>query len=243
MAESDQSVDYEGFKGAGGPNAPPPQKPGTNPTRKRLILLVLSPIVVIIVLIVFSSLFAAQGILFAHIIGALWAGFTIAIYDWIIESYAYVKGLWFCYGGYQKIGIIDFKHVPIDMVLGFIGTGFSLTIISYFPQLFRFWGWTFPLLSNFSLDFIGVIVLLVVMSLFGAFADFRSKRSGIWMNGPTWSYWKCAFYAWLPLLSSGIIIDRLILLTWKIPTLLTLILTAPFLVETVIIIYLIKKVL
>ncbi len=243
MSESAHTIDYEGFKGAGSPKTPPPQKAGTNPTRERTILLILAPVLIIVVLFLFGSLFKAEGTFSAHIVGALWAGLTIALYDWIIEAYAYVKGLWFCYGGYQKIGKVDFKHVPIDMVIGFILIGFSLTIVSYFPQLFRFWGWNFGPLSNPALDLIGIIILLVAISLFGAFADFRSKRTGVWMNGPTWSYWKCAFYAWLPLLSSGIVVDRLILLAWGNSAFLLITLFTPLLIETVIIIYLVKKIL
>jgi len=143
MANSDQAVDYKGFKGAGEPKAPPPQKPDTTPTKVRLVLLVASPIEVAITFLLFSSCFTATGLLWAHIIGAICAGITIALYDWIVEAYAYVKGLWFCYGGYQKIGKLDFKHVPIDMVLSFVATGFCLALVSYFPELFRYWGWNF----------------------------------------------------------------------------------------------------
>ncbi|MFX1298750.1 MAG: hypothetical protein ACFFD2_28310, partial [Promethearchaeota archaeon] len=194
MAESDQTVDYEGFKGAGGPRTPPPQKPNTNPTRERLILLAISPILIAIVLIIFSFPFNAEGTFIPHIIGALCAGITIAISDWIIEAYAYVKGLWFCYGGYQKVRNFDFKHVPIDMVFSFIGTGFCLAFVSYFPQLFRFLGWDFWIISNPNFDLLGALIIILGMSLFGALGDFRSKRTGVWMNGPNWSYWKCAFY-------------------------------------------------
>ena len=52
----------------------------------------------------------------------------------------------------------------------------------------------------------------------GAYADFQSKKQGIWMNDPTWTYWKCALYAWFPLLTSGILVDRsfFLLLTFKL---------------------------
>jgi len=243
MSEGDQSVDYKGFKGAGGPSAPPPQKPNTNPTRARLLLLIASPIEVAIIFIVFSFPFTAAGMLIAHIIGGLCAGITIAIYDWIVEAYAYVKGLWFCYGGYQKIGKLDFRHVPIDMVISFVVTGFCLAFISYFPELFRYWGWNFWPISDSSLDLWLIPGLLVLLALFGAFGDFRTKRSGVWMNGPSWSYWKCAFFAWLPLLTSGIIFDRLVLLTWTNPILLAFTIITLFLILTIIIIILVKKVL
>jgi hypothetical protein len=243
MVNSDQSIDYDGFKGAGEPNAPPPQKPNTNPTRVRLLLLIVSPIEIAITLLLFSSSFTAAGLLLAHIIGALCSGITIAIYDWIIEAYAYVKGLWFCYGGYQKIGRLDFKHVPFDMVLSFIATGFCYAFISYFPELFRYWGWNFWPISDPSLDLWLVPGLVVLLAIFGALGDFRTKRSGVWMNGPTWFYWKCAFLAWLPLLTSGILVDRLVLLTWTNPLFLfttILIIAAIFAVVTI---YLVKKVL
>ncbi len=240
MSESDQSIDYEGFKGAGGPRAPPPQKPNTNPTRNRMILLIVAPILSAIVLIIFSSTFKEAGTLVPHVVGALCAGLTIAIYDWIIEAYAHVKGLWFCYGGYPKIGRFDFRHVPIDMVLGFIGTGFSLAIFSYYPQLIRHWGWNFWPISNPNIDIWLVPGLLVIASLVGAWGDFFSKRLGLWMNGPTWSYWKCAFLGWLPLLTSGICVDRLIMLLWTNPIGLALSILIPFLTLGIIII-LLKK--
>ncbi len=241
MTEANQSVDYEGFKGAGGPNAPPSQKPNTNPTRSRLLLLILSPIEVAITYILFSFWFAASGALLSHVIGALCAGLTLAIYDWIIEAWAYVKGFWFCYGGYQKIGRLDFKHIPFDMLISFVGTGFCLAFVSYFPELFRFWGWNFWPISNPSLDLWLIPGLLVILALFGAFGDFRSKRAGVWMNGPTWSYWKCAFLAWLPLLTSGVIVDRLILLTWANPIFLALTVLTIFLILTIFVIVVIKK--
>ena len=234
-------MDYEGFKGAGGPSAPPPQKPNTNPTRSRLLLLIASPIEVAITLILFSLPFTTNGMFIAHIIGGIGAGLTIAFYDWIIEAYAYVKGLWFCYGGYQKIDKLDFKHVPIDMVISFVATGFCLAFVSYFPELFRYWGWNFWPISDPALDLWLIPGLLVLLALFGAFGDFRTKRSGVWMNGPSWSYWQCAFFAWLPLLSSGFVFDRLILLTWTNPILLSLTIISVFLILAIILIILVKK--
>ncbi|NVM53855.1 MAG: hypothetical protein HWN66_09150 [Candidatus Helarchaeota archaeon] len=244
MSQSDQAIDYEGFKGAGGPGAPPPQKPNTNPTRGRILLLLIgAPLLVAIPLIIFAFPFNAAGTLIPHIIGALCAGITIAIYDWIIEAYAHVKGLWFCYGGYQKVGRLDFKHVPIDMVFSFIGNGFALALSSYFPELVRYWGWSFWPISNPNLDIWLVPGLLVLVSLGSALGDFRSKRLGIWMNGPTWTYWKCAFYAWLPLLTSGIVVDRFIIYFWTNPLGLALSILIPFLTLGIIVVILIKKVL
>jgi hypothetical protein len=241
MPEANQAIDYEGFKGAGGPGAPPPQKPNSNPTRSRLLLLITSPLMVIIAIILFSSPF--NGTLFPHIISGLCAGLTIAIYDWIIEAYAYQKGLWFCYGGYQKVGKLDFKHVPIDMIISFIGTGFTLAFVSYFPELLRNWGWSFWPISVSALDIWLVPGLLVLVALGGAFGDFFTKRSGVWMNGPTWRYWKCAFLAWLPLLTSGIVVDRLILHFWTTPIGLTVIILTVFLTLTIISLILVKKIL
>ncbi len=221
MPEIDDSI-YEGFRGAGAPNAPPPQKPDTNPTRARLMMFFLTPILAVIAFIVFNGPFTLAETLIPHIFGALCAGLTIAIYDWIIEAYAYKKGLWFCYGGIQKIGKIDFKHVPIEMIISFVGTGFGVAFLSYYPELLRYWGWNFWPLTNPALDIWLVPGLIVLLALFGAFGDFQTKRMGVWMNGPTWSYWKCALCAWFPLLSSGIIVDRLIMLTWINPILLIL---------------------
>ena len=223
MLEGDKSIDYEGFKGAGAPNAPPPQKPNTNPTRARMYLLLLSPLLVAAAYIIFNRPFSSAGTLIPHIISALCAGFTLAILDWIIEAYAHVKGLWFCYGGYQKLGKIDFKHVPFEMLISFIGTGFAVAFISYYPELLRYWGWNFWPIIDPSLDIWLAPGLIAIIALIGAFGDFQTKRMGVWMNGPSWTYWKCAFYAWFPLLSTGIIVDRLILITWTNP--LSLILT------------------
>ena len=57
MSNNNTSIDYKGFKGAGSHNAPPPQKPNTNPTRIRLLLLLLAPILMSIVMIIFGPLF------------------------------------------------------------------------------------------------------------------------------------------------------------------------------------------
>ncbi len=243
MSESDHSIDYEGFKGAGGPRAPPPQKPNTNPTKGRIYSLNMSLIGTIIIFFVCFTTFKASGTLLAHIISALCAGLAIAIWDFNIESYAYVKGLWFCYGGYQKIGRLDFKHVPIEMVLGFIAIGFSFAFVSYWPELFRSWGWNFWPISNPNLDIWSLPGFIVIMGMLGAYGDFLTKRSGIWMNGPTWSYWKCAFFAWVPGLSLGIIVDRLIFYLWSNPIGLTLAILIPFLILIIVAMYLIRKVL
>lgn len=201
------------------------------------------PVVVTIALLIFSGPFVAAGTFVPHIISALCAGFYIAIYDWIIEAYAHEKGLWFCYGGYQKVKGIDFKHVPIDMVIGFVGVGFIVAFVTYVPELLRSWGWDFWPINNPELDVWLVPGFLVLFSLAAAFVDFRSKRSGVWMNGPTWYYWKCAFYAWLPMMATGIVVDRLVFLTWANPLLLSIAIIIPFLIETIVVIWLVKRVL
>jgi len=208
MSESDEI--YTTYKGAGGPGAPPPQRPGTDPTKQRIRSLLVSAIVIPIIFIFFGPLFFLSGTLIAHIISALCGGITIAILDWIIEAYAYKKGLWFCYGGYQKIGNVDFKHVPFEMLVGFVLGGFTVSFLSYYPQLLRFWGFDIIPIDRIILDLIAVVILLVVLSLFGSFSDFNAKKQGVWMNGPTWTYWKCAFYAWLPGLALGVVIDHVI---------------------------------
>lgn len=208
MSESDEI--YTTYKGAGGPGDPPPQKIGTDPTKERILFVVANAIVILIAFIIFGPLFFVSGTLIAHIISALCGGITIAIWDWIIEAYAYKKGLWFCYGGYQKIGKVDFKHVPFDMLVGFVLYGFTVSFLSYFPALFRFWGFDIIPINYIILDTLAIAILLVALSLFGSYADFDSKKRGIWMNGPTWTYWKCAFYAWLPLLTLGVVVDHVL---------------------------------
>jgi len=208
MSESDEI--YTTYKGAGGPGAPPPQRPGTDPTKERIRVVIIFAILVPIAFIFFGPMFFLSGTLLQHIISALCGGVIIAIWDWAIEAYAHKKGLWFCYGGYDKVGKVDFKHVPFDMLVFFVFYGFILSFVSYFPALFRFWGFDIIPINYVILDTIAIAVLLVALSLFGSFADFNSKKQGVWMNGPTWTYWKCAFYAWLPLLASGVIIDHLI---------------------------------
>jgi hypothetical protein len=242
MSEVKKSIDYKGFKGAGAPNAPPPQKPNTNPTRARLLMLIFTPILVVIAYSIFSKPFLLTDTLISHIIGALCTGFTLTIMDWIIEAYAHKKGLWFCYGGFQKIGKIDFKHVPFEMLISFVGMGFGVAFITYYPELFRYWGWDFWPISNPNLDIWLVPGLIAIVALIGAFGDFQTKRMGVWMNGPTWSYWKCAFYAWFPLLSIGIIVDRLIMLTWTNPLILFLTIITIFIILITITILVARKV-
>ena len=243
MSESGQPVDYEGYKGAGGPRAPPPQKPNTNPTRGRMFNFIMSLIEMMIVVFVFFNVFNAAGNLVPHLVAALCSGIALAILDFNLESYAYVRGLWFCYGGYQKIGRLNFKYVPFEMVLGFISTGFIWAFCSYWPVLLRSWGVNFWPISDPSLDIWYLPAYIVIFAMLGALADFRSKRSGMWMNGPTWSYWKCAFYVWVPGLTIGIVVDRLIFTFWTNPLGLTLSILIPFLILTITAIYLIKKVL
>ncbi|MHA1301632.1 MAG: hypothetical protein ACTSO9_19600 [Candidatus Helarchaeota archaeon] len=147
-----------------------------------------------------------------EIIAASIAGVFTAVYDWSIEAYAYKKGLWFCHGGIQKIElgdkVIDFKHVPIDMVISFWFFGFMYSILATFPDrnrtLYHFI--SDPALTNPALDFVWIAILCVIMATLGAIFDFHSKRSGVWENGKTWTFWKCAYYAWLSLIGFTVII-------------------------------------
>jgi len=148
---------------------------------------------------------------FENIIGGIITGITISVYDFIIEYYAYKHGLWYCYGGFQKIGKYDL-HVPIDMsILFFIG-GFTLALFSTFPNYLRE---TFfveiLLLLNPYLDILWILISLIIISLIGALVDFSSKKFGVWKNGETWTYWKCAFFAWFPLLTFPVLLNYLIL--------------------------------
>ena len=175
-----------------------------NPTTFRLT----SFIPIVIILIILWIIFKPN---FKMIIGGILAGSIISIHDFIIEYYAFKKGLWYCYGGFQKIGKYNL-HVPIDMsILFFIG-GFDLAIFSTFPTFIRENHLLInPLINNPYLDFIWIILSLIILSLFGAAADFSSKKFGVWENGETWTYWKCVFYAWFPLLCFPVILNYIIL--------------------------------
>lgn len=210
MSEPEQKIDYKGFRGAGGPSDPPPQKSNTNPTKHRIILMVISLLAMPIPVLIYLYPFLLSGTLIFHIISALCGGITIAIYDWIIEAYAYKKGLWFCYGGYQKIGKLDFQHVPIDMLIGFVGLGSIICYLSHVIEVGRTLGIDpLPPLTPLA-DIVSILNIVVMVSIIGALDDFRSKRLGIWMNGPTWNFWKCVLYAWVPLITSGIVVDRIV---------------------------------
>ncbi|MHA1378211.1 MAG: hypothetical protein ACTSRG_07500 [Candidatus Helarchaeota archaeon] len=147
-----------------------------------------------------------------ELIAASIAGLFTALYDWCIEAYAYKKGLWYCYGGFQEIKIgnktIDFKHVPIDMIVSFWFFGFMYSILATFPDrnrnLYHFI--TDPALVNPMLDPLWIAILCIIMATLGAIFDYNSKGSGVWQNGETWTFWKCAYYAWLSLICFTIVI-------------------------------------
>ncbi|TFF85779.1 MAG: hypothetical protein EU551_03340 [Promethearchaeota archaeon] len=143
------------------------------------------------------------------IIAGIFSGLTISIHDFIIEFYAFKHDLWYCYGGFQKIGKYNL-HVPIDMIILFFIGGLSLGIFSTFPNFIRqLTYYNGILFKNPYLDFIWVFIALVIIALIGASADFISKKFGVWENGKTWTFWKCAFYAWLPLLCLSVFIFQL----------------------------------
>ncbi len=133
---------------------------------------------------------------------AFLAGAVCGAYDWTIEAIAYKKGLWFCYGGIQKIALgdmtIDFMHVPIDMVIGFVFYGVIISFVSIYREIAdryeRLAGRLHP-----GYDAVRLAAVLILFSFGGATVDFASKKLGIWQNGPTWSYLDTALVAWLPL--------------------------------------------
>ncbi|MFX1451290.1 MAG: hypothetical protein ACFFCM_10635 [Promethearchaeota archaeon] len=138
-----------------------------------------------------------------ELIAASIAGLFTAIYDWSIEVYAYKKELWFCYGGCQKIEIgnktIDFKHVPIDMIISFWFFGFMFSMLSTFPDRNRvmYKIITDPALTNPTLDPIWIIALCFILATFGAIFDYSHIGCGVWKPGKNWSFVKCAYIAWL----------------------------------------------
>jgi len=143
---------------------------------------------------------------------AFLAGAVCAVYDWVIEAIAYKKGLWFCYGGIQRIVVgdfaLDFLHVPIDMIIGFVFYG----IIISFASIYREIADRYEELAgrlNPRYDAARLAAVLLLFSLGGAAVDFSSKALGIWENCPTWSYLHTAFLAWLPLNAITVLTFRL----------------------------------
>ncbi|MHA1752714.1 MAG: hypothetical protein ACTSYZ_10130 [Candidatus Helarchaeota archaeon] len=149
---------------------------------------------------------------YENIIAGIVSGVTIAIHDFIIEYYAYKRGLWYCYGGFQQVGKYNL-HVPIDMsVLFFIG-GFVLGNFSIFPIYIREHGLIIdPIITSPYLDIVWIFLALIILAFIGAGMDFLSKKFGVWENGRTWTYWKCAIYAWFPLLAFSVIMNYLTLI-------------------------------
>ncbi|MBD3230885.1 MAG: hypothetical protein GF329_22090 [Candidatus Lokiarchaeota archaeon] len=178
-----------------------------NKNRSATIFRLSSFIPIILFLIIVYIIFSPT---LSMIIAGIFSGITISIHDFIIEFYAYKKELWLCYGGFQKIGKYNL-HVPLDMsILFFIG-GLSLGIFSTFPEYLREKEILNGLFSNPMFDWIWILVILVIIALIGAAADFISKRFGVWENGKNWTFWKCAFFAWLPLLIFSVVVNYLVL--------------------------------
>ena len=147
-----------------------------------------------------------------EIVAASIAGVLTAVYDWVIEAYAYDKGLWFCYGGCQKFEIggktVGFHHVPIDMIVSFWFFGFMFSLLSTFPDRNRviYKIITDPVLTNPLWDPIWIAILCVIMATFGAIFDYRHIGCGVWKPGENWNFVKCAYIAWLSLISFTIIL-------------------------------------
>jgi len=123
---------------------------------------------------------------------ALIAGVVCALYDFTIEAIAKQVGAWFCYGGLQFLGL----GVPLDMLVGFVFYGASVSIISDYPKLFR--KWHLPTLNE-KYDWIGAAVLVMILSPLGAYGDFQSMNFGAWAPVSYWTFAHTTF-AWFTLL-------------------------------------------
>lgn len=151
-----------------------------------------------------------------EIFAASIAGLFTSVYDWSIEAFAYKKEIWYCYGGIQKIKIgnkiIDFKHVPIDMIINFWFFGLMLSLLSTFPDRNRiiYKIITGPLI-NPMLDPIWISLICIILATFGAIFDFSYIGCGVWKPGKNWSFAKCAYIAWLSLIGFTVIIFYLII--------------------------------
>lgn len=131
---------------------------------------------------------------------ALIAGVVCALYDFIIEAIAKQVGAWFCYGGLQFLGL----GVPLDMLVGFVFYGASVSMLSDYPKLFR--RWHLPTLNE-KYDWVGAFVLVVLLAPLSAYGDFQSMNFGAWEPAPYWSFAHTTF-AWFTLLSLTVLSYR-----------------------------------
>jgi len=90
MENADSSIDYIGFKGAGGPGAPPPPNPRSNPDRARYLTSLSCVVMMGIALGVAAAVYSGSLYVKFVIVGLL-AGATVAACDWMLEVYAYVN--------------------------------------------------------------------------------------------------------------------------------------------------------
>ena len=215
MSYERKSKIYTSFKGAGGPGAPPPQRPGSNPTRMWQAFFV-GCIVAFIVSQIFALIVFPGATYIQVLISCLCAGFAVAVSDWITEVIANKKGLWFMYGGHTRIGRINTYTIPLEMSLGFIFLAGGGAILSYLPSLLRVWGTTLWPFVDPNLDLITYVpVLIIIIAMTGSLVDFISaKRNGALMNGPNWTYWKHWPSIWVPLMSISIGTMRILMIPW-----------------------------
>jgi hypothetical protein len=207
--ERDSEI-YTTFKGAGGPGAPPPQRPGSNPTRMWQMFFVVCVIAFIAALICAAFVYQGEYYLKA-LVSSLCAGVATAVVDWMIEVYAAQKGYWFMYGGHTRLGRINSHTIPMEMSFGFIFLGAGGAILSYLPLLVRFLGITTWPFYDPNLDFLTVIVIVLIISISGACVDFIvAKRNGALMNGPNWHFVKHVVTIYFP-------IEAIAMVTVRIP--------------------------
>jgi hypothetical protein len=134
---------------------------------------------------------------FPHALAALLAGLTLAATDFVYEAIAAKQGLWHCNGGIQV------ARVPLEMTGTFVAGGFSMALSSSSIP------WLLGLGAYAGSAFL--IGYVLVLALFGAISDYSSISMGVWEPGKDWNFWKCMFWAWLPLLLGTIFVDRVAL--------------------------------
>lgn len=74
----------------------------------------------------------------AQNVAALLAGVAVAAYDWAGEVWLYDRGVWVYQGGIQALGVfgatLDFRHVPMEMPLGFIPGVAAMCLLLLVPH-------------------------------------------------------------------------------------------------------------
>jgi hypothetical protein len=215
MENNSNSVDYYGFEGAGGPGAPPPPKPGANIDRARYLTSLSCVAMGATGLAIAATVYRGSEYL-KFVTAGLYTGATVAVFDWIVETHSFVKGYFFTYGGHTRIGRLNTYHIPFEMSLGFVPLGCGLLGLTCGAFWLREWGADFWPFSNPALISAFYIPgMLIVTSLIGSYIDYASKKQGIFMNGPGWTFKKHVLSTWIPLSTAGALVGGTLMLLRK----------------------------